>query len=104
MSDDDITVLREDIRNLDDKINTNCQRVAIIETKIAGDEALRKDRQAELDRRLGKIETGVATLISRNAGVDGWFENTKKIALWIGAVAVGCTAIFSFLKFVVKVL
>lgn len=102
MSGDDIAVLREDIRNLDDKINDNCKKVAIIETKIAGDDALRKERQAELDRRLGKIELGVDTIVNRNSQVDGWFDGTKKIALWVAILASGVAGVMALFKYVLK--
>jgi hypothetical protein len=104
MSGDDIAVLRDDIRNLDDKINDNCKKVAIIETKIAGDDALRRERQAELDKRLGKIEIGVDTIITRNSEVDGWFAGTKKLGLWLATVAGGLAGLLALLKFVLKVI
>ena len=104
MSGEEVAGLREDIRKLDDKINDNCQKVAVIEERLDNNDQNRKERQDVLDKRLDKIDGGIETIIGRNSAVDNWFAGTKKAAVFISVLAGAGAAILAVLKFIVKII
>ena len=104
MSGEDIAVIREDIRNIEFKINDNCQKIAVIEERLNNNDKDRKDRQHEFDNRMTKIEGGIDILIARNQEVDGWYKLTKKTAVLIVSIATAGAAIWAFLKFLIGVI
>ncbi len=98
MSGDDVALLRQDIQKLDNKINDNCLKVAVIEQRLNTDDGLRTERQGHQDEWMQSLDNKLDVIITRNAEVDGWFKMTKKMAGFLAIIIAAGGAVLGLLK------